>query len=394
MTLFHLGLCAGSIYTTFLLWGLLQERLTKTPYVSAPTPLDPDPQPEYFRSPLFLNAIQASLSAVVACVYLVIRSRGEPRRSLVEVLGLHVLTPRGAARAVSQQQRDQPNGVAAQSDAAGTTRRWISPLLVRYLTIAALQSTASQLGFLSLRYLSYPTLTLAKSCKLVPVLLMNVVLYRRKFAAYKYVVVALVTVGIYLFMAFAPAKEAKGAKGRESSSALGLVLCLLNLVLDGATNSTQDEVFSKYGRRTVSAGQMMLVMNALAAGMMGCWLVAPLEMVGWGEASELVQAKAFVRRHPEVVRDMLAYALAGAVGQVAIFETLQRFGSLTLVAITVTRKLFTMLLSVVVYRHQLAALQWVGVAVVFAGIAIEAREKRREGLAKMVVNEKARAKDA
>ena len=26
MTLLQLGLCAGSIYTTFLIWGLLQER--------------------------------------------------------------------------------------------------------------------------------------------------------------------------------------------------------------------------------------------------------------------------------------------------------------------------------------------------------------------------------
>ncbi len=38
-----------------------------------------------------------------------------------------------------------------------------------------------------------------------------------------------------------------------------------------------------------------------------------------------------------------------------------------------------MLLSVVVYKHELSGAQWVGVAVVFAGIGIEAREKRREG---------------
>jgi solute carrier family 35 (UDP-galactose transporter), member B1 len=45
-------------------------------------------------------------------------------------------------------------------------------------------------------------MVLAKSCKLVPVMLMNVILYRRAFARHKYVVVALVTVGITMFMGF------------------------------------------------------------------------------------------------------------------------------------------------------------------------------------------------
>lgn len=45
--------------------------------------------------------------------------------------------------------------------------------------------------------------------------------------------------------------------------------------------------------------------------------------------------------------------------------------------ITLTRKLFTMLLSVVVYKHQLTLGQWVGAGVVFAGISVEAFVKRK-----------------
>lgn len=394
MTLVQLSLCAGSIYSTFLLWGLMQERLTKTPYTAQPTLLHPVPAPEYFRSPLFLNTIQALLSSIVACIYLLLRSRGSQKR-IMQVLGFEALTSDGAAK-LALAAGPVANRTRSASDVASTQAHWISPLLFRYLAIAALQSTASQLGFLSLRYISYPTLTLAKSCKLVPVLLMNVILYRRKFARYKYVVVILVTAGIWLFMAFAPSSESK--KGREASSVLGLLLCFLNLVLDGATNSTQDEVFSKFGRKAVSAGQMMLVMNALSTLMMGATLLVPLHAIGLAStaSNELATALGFIQRHPNIVRDILAYALAGAIGQVAIFETLERFGSLTLVSITVTRKLFTMLLSVIVYKHQLAIMQWLGVAVVFAGIAIEAREKRREGLAKQVIQDqrKALAKDA
>ncbi len=55
-----------------------------------------------------------------------------------------------------------------------------------------------------------------------------------------------------------------------------------------------------------------------------------------------------------------------------------------------------MLLSVFIYNHQLTQLQWFGVLIVFTGIGIEAREKRREGLAKKVLadQKKALSKDA
>ena len=46
--------------------------------------------------------------------------------------------------------------------------------------------------------------------------------------------------------------------------------------------------------------------------------------------------------------------------------------------VTVTRKLFTMLLSVLVFKHTLKRGQWLGVLVVFGGIGVEAGIKRRD----------------
>lgn len=45
--------------------------------------------------------------------------------------------------------------------------------------------------------------------------------------------------------------------------------------------------------------------------------------------------------------------------------------------VTLTRKLFTMLLSVFIYNHTLTAGQWLGAGIVFAGIGVEAWVKRR-----------------
>jgi UDP-galactose transporter B1 len=238
---------------------------------------------------------------------------------------------------------------------------------------------------------------LGKSCKLIPVMLMNVVLYRRSFPFHKYLVVAMVTFGISVFTLFAPVAAHKKGKGVENSSLFGLGLLLASLAVDGATNSTQDEVFARF---RISGSQMMLFMNTFATLLTFTVLLFPipsfpsLGVTGTG-TSEWSTALAFVRAHPAVWKDVLAYALAGAIGQLFIFDTLEHFGSLTLVTVTVTRKLFTMLLSVVVYKHRLAPLQWIGVALVFAGIGLEAQVKRKGGLRKAVLldeGQKARLK--
>lgn len=349
MSLAQLGLCTGAIYVSFLLWALLQERLTTTPYVLPASLLHPSQssREEYFSSPLVLNALQALFCTLIAATYLTIRGssssnnkKGAADSSWWALLGLDALTPRGAERARKSVKPSKSNGAGKSNGKSGSkeTTALVSPLLLRYVQIAASQSLSSLLALHSLSHgISYPTLTLAKSCKLVPVLLANVVLYRRRFAPYKYVVVTLVTLGISLFMLAAPSKKKSSS---ADSSLVGLLLLLANQALDGMTNSTQDEVFGTF---TISGPQMMLVMNFFSFALMATSLIVPLPSFlggngsggGQGSAGELARTVAFIHRHPEVTRDLVGYALAGSIGQVAIFETLERFGSLTLVAITV-----------------------------------------------------------
>jgi len=92
-------------------------------------------------------------------------------------------------------------------------------------------------------------------------------------------------------------------------------------------------------------------------------------------------------RHPRVWYDVLGFAICGAVGQVFIFYTLSTFSSLLLVTITVTRKMLTMILSVLWFGHTLGGKQWMGVGLVFGGIGAEAYITRKEKAAK----EKAKA---
>ena len=249
---------------------------------------------------------------------------------------------------------------------------------------------------MSLQHVDYLTFVLAKSCKLLPVMFLHVVLYRKRYPVVKYGVVAAVTGGVAVFTLYASAAAAKPntttkKEGGGSTSYYGLALLGVNLLFDGLTNTTQDILFARkerFGR--VTSAQMMAITNAFAAGFMVIYLVVtpyiPTESLitttrTGGAEGELSSALAFLSRHPAVWKDILGFSICGAIGQLFIFATLERFSSLLLVTVTVTRKMLTMVLSVVWYGKRLSGGQWVGVGLVFGGIVVEAllgsREKKK-----------------
>ncbi|RUS27418.1 UAA transporter family-domain-containing protein [Jimgerdemannia flammicorona] len=330
----RLVFCIVGIYACFLTWGLVQERVSTTPY-------GPPSNPSRFKSFIFLNVIQSFIASLVAFAYLKFSGRR---------VGLFSTSPK---------------------------------LLLQYAQVAFLNCVGSPFGYASLRHIDYPTMILGKSCKLVPVMLMNVMLYRRRFPLYKYVCVGLITLGVSLFMLWQPTDKKKGA---AASSLWGLFLLVMNLAIDGVTNATQDHLFHSYRSTstttpTVTGQHMMFWMNLLGSILMTVYLfVEP-----W--TGELTRALEFCAAYPAVWKDLVLFGLCGALGQVFIFYTLEHYGSLVLVTVTVTRKLFTMLLSVFWFNHALTVGQWGGVALVFSGrcflgIGLETYVKRSEKLGK------------
>jgi len=321
-----------------------------------------------FHSVLTMNTAQSALSALAAFAY-ILYSR-KPGQSIKSALGIDSKPATGLANG-------KANGSANRTAVKHTTR----DLLVGYARCAFLLTSAAPFGFVALSYISYPAMVLGKSCKLVPVMLMHKLLYRKKYPMYKYAVVTLLTLGIALFMVYSDAKKKKthaAAVSTAERELFGLGLLLVNLILDGTVYSTQDELIA---RHKITGQQMMFWINIFATGLTTFIMLLPLPMLPVlhpsGGATEYAGVRAFFAAYPSAVAPLFQFAVTGALGQLFIFETLRNFGSLTLVTITLTRKLFTMLLSVVVYGHSLTSGQWIGGGIVFAGITLEAAMKRQ-----------------
>ncbi|KAL8409053.1 hypothetical protein RB594_007484 [Gaeumannomyces avenae] len=346
----QLMVAVAGIYGSFLTWAYLQEKLTTTPY-------GPPAAPEVFKFPVFLNTIQSGFAALTGLVYLV------------------ASTPKGKA---------VPPVIPARS--------MLGPLLLVALTTAL----ASPFGYASLAHIDYITFLLAKSCKLLPVMFLHVTIFRKRYPMYKYLVVAAVTAGVAVFTLHSGSrkgghKKAASAASSSGQTAWGLLLLGINLLFDGLTNATQDHIFTAF--RPYSGPQMMCANNLMGGAVTAAYLLLSPWLVGtglgeWlgmdaaGGAGELQAALAFMRRYPSVWTDVLGFAACGAVGQVFIFYTLATFSSVLLVTVTVTRKMFTMMLSVVAFGHRLTSMQWLGVGLVFGGIGVEAAIARQEKMAK------------
>lgn len=378
----------------FLLWAVAQERL------SVPFQHVDGKSTHKFKSALFLGTCQSFLSSLSAIAYIVIR--GKSGSSLSSLLGLDLAsmtqTNISSNSKTNGSSGTKVNGHAHSSSTLSHTSSSTSKtLLLRYLQVSAFITLAAPFGFAALSYITYPTMVLGKSCKLVPVMLMNFVMYRRRFAPHKYIVVAMVTAGISVFMGFGNEKPSKASSNGDQGSygqLIGVLYLVINLILDGAVNSTQDEVFVRY---KVTGQQMMFWINLFCTMLSTALGTLPLPHIpvlhpSSGSQSEFANAIGFIRTHPSVIVPLVQFSLTGALGQLFIFETLQHFGSLTLVMITLTRKMFTMVLSVVVYDHKLTLGQWVGAGIVFGGISVEAWVKRKEVHAKRVLQEKEKAK--
>jgi len=108
------------------------------------------------------------------------------------------------------------------------------------LSVTSIASTLTSV--LSLRYVIYPVQVLFKSCKPVPVLVLNTI-QGRTYPMKKYVNVVIITTGVALFMG-GGSSTSKSSDG-GGATLFGATMLLVSLVFDGITGSNEDKLMAK-----------------------------------------------------------------------------------------------------------------------------------------------------
>lgn len=268
----------------------------------------------------------------------------------------------------------------------------------------------SSLSYAAMRRLSYPVALTAKMIKMLPVMLVGSLWHHTRYPARKVLSCLLITGGVITFALLdrrssSSSKKASvnttGVLTTSSSSLFGMVLIVMSLLMDGYTNSTQDVLVKRHCWSGLTlmmwANLASVVCASFTLVMLECgeqpwaWLCSFVDVVlssvlGSGgplgrvtvSASlsflpfhDLSRFLSFLANSREARNDVFLMSVLNALGQLFIFHTISLFGTLAVTAMTLLRKVGSVLLSIYVHQHPVQPSQWAALATIFVGVVSE-----------------------
>ena len=234
------------------------------------------------------------------------------------------------------------------------------PLIASCCYFAAMTATNE-----AIFYASYPSATLAKSCKLIPTMFVGYFFEHHRYSTEEVLGVVLISVGIVVFNL---SRIYSQQRDDSRDSPYGIFLLILSLVIDGFTNSFQSMLKNKSNKyRIPSTLETMYWTNLYAL-----FLFFPAALI----SNQWVNGMALLQFDPNIVFILIQLNALAMLGQIFVFLTIQHFSPLMCTTITTIRKFFTILVSVYKFGHVFSKIQWYSIAMVFSGLFLEIREKK------------------
>lgn len=294
---------------SYLTWGVLQEKIMTREYVG-----NDGKTKAFFKDSQFLVFANRFLAFIIASIYLIARQQTRHRAPLFKY---------------------------------------------SYASFSNIMS--AWLQYEALKYISFPTQVLAKSCKIIPVMIMGRIISRNKYEFYEYIVAGAISIGMIFFLS----GSYDQSKHTPITTITGLFLLCLYMVFDSFTSNWQSEIFKSYG---ITSLQMMCGVNLFSS------LFTASSLFVQGGFSEGLE---FSSEHPAFLVDCVILSISSAVGQLFIFYTIAKFGAVVFTIIMTLRQAVAILLSCLIYHHQISLLGVFGIFIVFLAIFVRVYSSHR-----------------
>jgi UDP-galactose transporter B1 len=382
----RLAICASGICVCYLYYGFLQERLFS------------DKQQRLGAT--FVLVTQCVTNTLVAVIW----------QQIERNLLLPPATPPGAGVSTT----------SSSSDASPFQLPLHHSLLLFTSACYCLAMTCSNEA---IQYVSYPVAVLAKSCKLIPTMLVGQTVEGKLYSRKEWLAALAISAGILLFhwsrMEQQHHKHSNtntdNKDDDDDRATYGMFLLLISLVMDGvlsscqnflkrppATTITKPDSNSKstptpqpasVSYRTPNAVETMLYVNLYAL----LFLIPACMHTGqWQHGVDALLHSGLNINDSDgsasLVQKILILNAAAAAGQVFIFLTITWYTPVITTTITTTRKFVTILLSVWAFGHSFTITQWTAVALVFTGLYLVIAVQRQQHQQKSGAGSSSKAK--
>jgi len=220
--------------------------------------------------------------------------------------------------------------------------------------IASLSNVlASVCRYEALKYITFPILMVAKSCKMLPVMIWSWVLRGKTYSARDWLIAVTITGGVAAFSLTGPV-AAEQHEESASNTAKGFILILLDMVLDNFTTAYEEHLFSEY--KMSRFNQMFFIS-----------LFSGLVSLTWCTVSGgLTHSISFIASYPTFVRDTSILSTSAAAAQFFLFSQVKEFGALVYAATANVRQVVSIVVSYLTYGHYITNLQLLSLVSIFA----------------------------
>ncbi|VDK76320.1 unnamed protein product [Litomosoides sigmodontis] len=307
---FHLVLYFSSLQATLISMGYVQERIMTQAYLSTV-----DNQLNKFENTQFLVFMNRVFAIILCSAYLISNWKREPP---------HV------------------------------------PPFYKHSFTSFSNTLSSWCQYEALKFVSFPTQTVCKASKVLPTMLMGFVVRGERYGCRECSCAIMLAFGASLFL-LSNTSKGLGSYAVLSSDRVTTVsgICLMSgyLLFDAFTLNWQKKLFDV--RPQVSRYQMMFGVNMFS--MVLCF-------VALVEEGTFLSPFQFLATHEGFGRDIFLLSLSGALGQVVIYMTIERFGPVIFTVMMTLRQILSILLSAVAYGHPLSVWSMFGLSITFAAI--------------------------
>lgn len=206
---------------------------------------------------------------------------------------------------------------------------------------------------------NFPIVMLVKSCNIISVVLVGVFCSRVKdknlaLGPKKIIIASLISFGIILYN-FGGDQKHKD----KATDPLGVILLLISLVADGFLPDFQASIKSEFHPRPL---EMFEHINKWAC---------IISFIYAAISGQFKMALEFNTKHPQMGYDMIMLSCLTTIGQVFVYRMIKQFKQHIVPFVITTRKIFTVVISIVFYGHKTTAFQIIAIILIFVTASYE-----------------------
>ncbi|GAA5942139.1 hypothetical protein JCM10213_003814 [Rhodosporidiobolus nylandii] len=333
---------AAGLIVVYSLYGVLQERIMKRSTYG--------PNDEHFTSSSLLICFNRIFSVAVGVSILVYKSARRPEDGAFS-------------------QRIKP----------------ASPHFA-YASVAVFNFLSTSCQYQALRYVSYTTQSLAKTSKMIPVLVVGALVWKKQHKQKEWVAAGVIALGCTTYLFSTPptphgSHGAAAAAGNGNSDLLnglaGTFFLVGYLFFDGLVSTTQEKVFGKNPSSSDPFGPDSPVLDQMVWTNIFAFLIAVVMSLASTATGGFWTNFELLLTSGSLLWDVCVFSAASAIGLIILLNTIASFGALTSSLIMTIRQFLSILVNAGIFGTfaQVSMIGWTGVFWVASGIYIKINKK-------------------